>query len=276
MKTHSALVSVVAAACAALTPTLHADISGFGDYSTDWNFQRLDSAPPFAPSGNGIQLSTSTGGDQRRNYYNLHPQDVTRFVASFTYRAGATNALQSLDSGLSFVLFTNAASSNGTPSGGNGGSWGLVFPNNNPANQNRLNPSVALVLGLPPTSSPNSSGAGFYTNGSVGGSLPSTGMVNLGADHPIDVTVRYNQVGDLPNFLYLTLSDPLSGAVYAPSPTFLPVASTLGASTAFVGFTTFSRGSEQVITNFQFNAVPAPAGAAVLGLGVLAAFRRRR
>lgn len=270
-------LTVVLACVAVNAQRAAADITGFGDYTTNWNFQQLDGGQGFAPSDNGIRLSRAEDGNQYRNYYHTTPQNITQFVASFTYRGSVTNAFQALDSGLAFVLFPNGTSANGTPSGGNTGRWGLTNSSSPPINHNALNPSVALVLGLPSADSlSNGSGAGFYANGVVGGTLAPTGPVNLGLMRGIDVSIRYNQPGDLANFLYLTLTDTFSGNTYSPAPTFLPVQSTLGTTSAFVGFTTFSRGSDQNITNFSFSSIPAPSIAGMFVMGSLVIARRRR
>lgn len=257
----------------AFAAVARADLVGFGDYTTDWRFQRLDSAPNFSPVGNGLRLSSATGAEQYRNYFNVNRQGVSQFVASFTYR-NTPQALGGSGWGLALTLFTNATASDGSLTGGNVGAFGFAPYSGFQPSANFLNPSVGFVMRLPTGVLP-ASGFGVYTNNRIGGTIPSTGPINFASGQDIDVQIRYNQAGDLRNFIYTTFTNRVTGATFASDPTFLDIPATLNAQTAFVGFTTQAFG-EQVISNFSFVAVPSPSAAALLGLSALAAARRRR
>lgn len=270
------LLAIAGYAMVALVSGARADVIGFGDFSSKWRFQQFDSSPPLQPTGNGIRLTTSTGGNQARNYYHTERQDVSRFVATFDYRAGRAPTNQ--ETGLSFVLFGSDLAMDGvTRSGGNNAQFGYqgIF-SGPPSTANRLTRSMALCLSLPGTVTSVVSGYGLYTGGSIGGSFAPTAPVTFAAAGGVRVRMTYNQAGQLSNFVYVTLTDLASGAVFAPEPFFLNVPTALATSSGFVGFTTAVSSTEQVITNFSFVSVPTPGAGLAMPLGLWLSARRRR
>lgn len=264
--------SAGAAVCLVCVSGAAGQISGFGDYVTDWRYQQLDLGQGFAPSGNGIRLTTVAGGEQYRSIFNVNRQGINQFVASFSLRA-TTVPFGSSGQGVTFVLFTSATAPNGTLSGGNYGAYGYSQYAGS-STWNALRGSVGVVMQTPSTSV--ASAAGVYTNGLIGGVVPSAAPVNFGVDQPIDVRIRYNQPGDLQSFLYVSFTNRTTGATFSPDPTFINIAGVLGAQDAFVGFTSRAESSQFIISDFSFGTIPTPSAAAVLGLGGLMAFRRRR
>ncbi len=96
-----------------------------------------------------------------------------------------------------------------------------------------LNNSVAVKLDL------TNNSTGLYTNGNIPGmpsvsgvpDVPITGGLNLGAGNPVTVTFTYNGTT-----LTMTLTDTVTGAKFSHAWN-VNIPSTVGASTAYVGFT---------------------------------------
>ncbi len=96
-------------------------------------------------------------------------------------------------------------------------------------------------------------GTALGTNGNIG-SFTSTSPVNLDSNDPIAVLLSYNGTT---NVLTETLKDTVTSATFSTSYT-SDLASVLGASTAWVGFTggTGAGSSTQTVSNFTFGSIP--------------------
>ena len=96
----------------------------------------------------------------------------------------------------------------------------------------------------------NTPGTNFVTTGSTG-TYNATGSVNVASGDPIKVTLVYNAAAET---LTEFLADTTTGSVYTHTYTGIDLASTLGGSTAILGFTGGTGGSTstQTISNFSF------------------------
>lgn len=241
-----------------------ADIMGFGDFS-GFSINQDDNASGPTISSNTIHLTNQASGESRSIFHNT-PQDITQFVASFTYRA------------------------TGTPVGGFGSAFVLQNSGNGPNTVARavvsgvttrfgysdffgtFNRSVAVSLEHGSLGAGSSSTA-RYSNGAVGGGSNSTTPLILLSGNPIDVTLTYN--GTL---LHESLVDTVTGDSFAISyPVDIP--SIVNGSTAYVGITASTNNNtatNQFFSNLQFTSIPEPATLSLLAFASLAMLRRRR
>jgi hypothetical protein len=133
---------------------------------------------------------------------------------------------------------------NGGGNGGNGEAYGIMN-------------SVAIAFNQYPIGSDPSNGVGLYTNGANPyGSQVATGLT-FGSGHAISVALAYSG-----NTLSLTMTDTVTGAKFSRNFT-VNIASTVGASTAYVGFTGSTGGatSVQSIQSWTYTASPGQAAA---------------
>ena len=201
-------------------------------------------------------------------------QDVTSpFTISFTYQA--PNLTSYNPQGLLLVLQNDTDGANAV--GFANGSSTLGFTN--------ISPSIASAIYLDPD---DFTSTGIFRNGTIGSGLTTTAPVNAFDGQPINVTLAYDG-----SSFALTMSE--NGVTYSPSPYLVgSLASSLGSSTAYVGFTAYtgagvsdnvtaranfvSNDPPSPLSNFRFTSgVPEPTTAATLvgGAGLLALRRRR-
>src|SRR5208282_2288583 len=97
-------------------------------------------------------------------------------------------------------------------------------------------------------------GTNFVTTGSTG-TYNATSPVNVASGDPIKVSLFYNAAAET---LTESLADTTTGGVYTHTYTGIDLATTLGGSTAILGFTGGTGGSTstQVISNFTFTSQP--------------------
>lgn len=256
------LTTILVAGLAGSAHNAAADINGFGNFS-QFSINKADTASDPSLGPNSIRLTSAGGIESRSIFYNT-PQSIGQFSASFTYRA---SNLPANSFGVCFVLQNSVSGAKTVASTGwqlgYGDQWGTF--------------SRSIAVSLESVGQPSGpTYTGLYSNGTVGGGALPTAPVTFSSGNPIAVTIAYDGF-----LLHSTFIDKVTGAsfesFFAPN---IPL--TVGGPNAFVGFvagnggTNFgSDGAEQFISDFTFTSVPAPGSAIVLGLGTLAARRRR-
>lgn len=242
---------VVLAALAALVSYAHADIVGFNNLA-GWKYNQVDNGTP-ADMPSPDLLHFTTGYGQKRSVFYSTPQDITQFTAQFTYRVSDTSSSELL--GLTFCLQNDARHEAAV------GSY---------LGYTTMGPSAAIAI----FSDNNDSWNGFWTGGTAGGGNQNVDPVNVYAFRDILVEVTYANP-----ILVVTLDDPTIGAGADFSRNYIvgDLSTTVGKSTAYVGFTAGTDfGVSQYISNFSY-VVPSPGVAAVLmSGGALGVLRRRR
>lgn len=249
------LVAMAMVACSATNAM--ADITGFNNLS-GWTYNPGDAgSPPVLLNSNSIELTT--GPNNNRSLWFNTPQNITNFTAHFTFRSDSISA-SALRQGLTFTL--QNAGINALGGGGNGYGY------------SGISPSKAVTLET--DTGPGRTYSGVFTNGVLAGGSADTSPVNAFDFQDINVTITYNG-----SVLSTTM---VEGAnVFGPQNNVVgSLATTLGSSTAYIGFTagTFNTlgsggGAHFFLSNFSYS-VPAPTTAALLGIGGLLTARRRR
>jgi hypothetical protein len=198
-----------------------------------------------ATATSSVLTVTDNGGSEARSAFFNTKQSVTAFNVNFVYTASGDKAAD----GAAFVLQNSGSGASAL--GAAGGSLGY----------SGITPSAAFELNL---YGPNTTGAAFKTNGSTGG-YAATGTVNIASGDPIAVVLSYNG-----SVLSATLTDQTTSATYSTAYV-TNLASVLGSSTAFVGFTGGTGGSAatQTISNFTFVSAPEPGSVALIGSAFL-------
>jgi len=258
LKSWSRIVSVIFGVALAAARA-QANISGFGDFSGFTVNQTDSNAAPTVSAGS-IHL-TNQHFDEDRSIFANTVQNISAFTASFTYQVSNLSACNTSGGGAAFVIQNSSSGASAVQTSiaatmvGNGG----------------ISPSAAITLELYGS---NSTSSGYYTNGGSPNGSPSTSPVNLASHDPIDVTISYN--GSL---LQESLVDTVTSGSYSTS-YLANIPSIVGGSTAYVGITAangLQEEADQVFSNFQFTAgVPEPASLSLVGIGAIAALKRRR
>lgn len=252
---------------ASLSQPARGDIMGFGDGSA----YTLNSISTPAPSisGGTLTLTTDGGAFQAASAFYDTRQSTGSFTAVFTYQASG------VADGITFVVQNDPNGLNALGSLGSG--LGYAATGGNP--QEILNSAALEVDFYGFTGGP---GTYLGTQGASGifNYLP-TAPVNF--NDPIQFTISYDASAET---LSETLVDTLSPTTtYAHTFTGIDLASEVGSSSAYVGFTGGTGGltSTQTISHFRFQsaAVPEPACITMLASGLFAAggfglYRRRR
>jgi hypothetical protein len=250
-----AIVVLVVGVTAHLTVNpVSADIIGFANgvgYTSN-----NGSGSPSSFSGNSLTLTNSSPVTANTVFFNI-PQSVTGFTVSFTYQATNPSGICFCD-GAAFILQTSAGGIHAIGGGGGGLGYSGIAPSAaiefSPDNGSGFNP------GAP--------GTGFYTNGATAqsGGPPLFTFINIGSTDVIEADLSYSGTT-----LSEMLTDLTTSATFSHTFTGINLASILGSSTAFVGFSggTGAGASTQVLTNFSYttSAVPEPSTWAMLLLG---------
>lgn len=214
-------------------------------------------------TGNSLTLTTSNDGEGTSAWF-ATAQNVGSFVASFTYTDTDPSPYGAAD-GVAFVIQDVGTSFLGY-GGGDLGYARSPTPAQAPA-------LVLDVFGGSWTQfEPNG-----QTNQSGGLSYNDTGAVNLASGNPIAVVLTYDAgTGALDELL----TDTNSLATYSAAYTGVNLASLVGSSTGFIGFTGGTGGlySNQVVSDFQYTPVPEPSTLELLfsGLALLGWVSHRR
>jgi hypothetical protein len=245
MRRHLSIIAFVfslpAAAMASIT-----GFSGFAPVNAAQNSgPSTDASIGYDPTFSTFQITDFNQSEQTSGYY-ATPVDISSFSASFTYTSipGINGGSNLAANGIGFNLL-NASTGAATLSGiGNADGLGITGVTN----------SASVLF--------NNYG-GYYNYGGstvlqTGGNVPgptdgswkSISPVNLASGDALQVSVSYSA-----GTLRESVTDPLTGASYKTAYTGLNLASTLGASTAYVGFSGSTGGyvSNQSVTHFSFS-----------------------
>ena len=213
-------------------------LTGFGSDGTGWTTQTNTTGNP-AIAGNVLTLTNGGNYEASAAWFNTPVSTTGSFMASFTYTDVSTQGAD----GIAFVLQNDPR---GTAAiGGNGGDLG--YGEGLGVGGSLIQPSVAYEINVynGPTQ-----GTNFVTDGSTG-TYNATGAVNVASGDPINVMLVYDAAAQtLTEFLV----DATTGSDYTHTYTGINLPSTLGGSTAILGFTGGSGGyaSTQTIGNFSF------------------------
>ncbi len=260
-------IALIAGVLAVSPGPVIADTSGFNSL-IGWTYNQASydtGAPADLPDSNTIHLTNQGWNASRSIMYNT-PQDFAEFLVAFTYRSSNAGIAFGCDYGVTFVLHNDSTGPNALGSAGRG----LGYGSNSFTSDSIMN-SAAVSLQL------QSNSSGFYTNGMVGTGSPSVNPVNLASGNPINVTLSYNG-----SILSETLVDTITSATSTRNFIVGNLASVLGGSTTYIGFTgsTTTAGcsfasADQYISGFQYSAVPEPSSLLMLA-GFAPILRRRR
>lgn len=214
-----------------------ADISGFGTFAPiNFNAAADPSITYNGYYGQNFQVTAQDVGNQAVSGFSTQKQDITAFVAKYTYLAthgGGTPA-----DGLAFLMHNDPRGTSAL--GGPGGEAGY-------RGTNAITPSVGMHLGL---YFANNGALALATNGTPGGFFY-TGDANTHQQYPIDFTFSY-----FGTTLTTTMRAGNSGRVYTRSDT-VNIPSVVGANTAYIGFSGGTGGATatQQVQNFNFKNV---------------------
>ena len=156
------------------------------------------------------------------------------FVASFTFTPSGNKAAD----GVTFTL--QDSTSGASALGAGGGDLGYTG----------ITPSVALELNIYAGDGKGGVGAAFATNGAIN-TVTSLSPVSLAGGDPINVVLSYNLASTT---LTATFTDADTGQTFTTSTSSINIASILGSSTAYMGFTGGDGGAyaTQQISNFNY------------------------
>lgn len=249
-----AAITLILTACAIvfMLGPASGQIIGFNDLS-GWTYNQADGGSPIdLPNANTVHLTTGEG--QARSIFFDTKQNIgDGFTTSFIYQATSINAC--LDPQGIALVFQDSVSGAAAVGGGNGG-----------IGYTGITPSAAVVLWN--DTGPGLTYNGFFRGGSFGSG--STPISPANAFNHRDLLVTANYTGSI---LRVSIDDPTTPGVDFSRNYFVGnLASTIGSSTAYVGFTASTGdffgngGSNQYISNFQFS--PRSAAVPELGAGV--------
>ncbi len=244
---------------------------------------------PTVLSTTSLRLTNSGNSDANSSFYTTPVAINAPFTASFVYQAtGPTGGMNAANDvfgadGITFVIETTG-STDGTPATGQigGRGAGLGYGNNDstsgrPATlPNFIANSTAVELTDYPQTGTTSFLTGIVTAGSTGTAAGNfTAAGSLLFSDPTLVNLVYNGTT-----LTETLTDQTSGATFALPAVTENLATIVGGSTAFIGFTAGSGGDSavQTVSNLTFTptGVPEPTSAALAAAGVTGLLARRR
>jgi fibronectin-binding autotransporter adhesin len=237
--------TVVAQGTLMLSPT-SIGVSGFGGTSlniagsaTGWAVNTSGSAAYTTlsnPINNNVLTLTDSHNNEARSAWDLtQVLPVNGFTANFTYAPSSGSATAD---GMTLV-FQNASS--GTAAlGGGGGQWGY---------ETSVSPSVGIMLNL----FNNVSQTGYMIDGGTGAALATSTSAFFHTGVPLSVSLTYNAQEQL---LAWTISNSTSSL--SDSQPGVNMASILGSSTAYIGFTgaTGAQAATQTISNFTYTPDP--------------------
>lgn len=235
--------TVVTSGVLQLGPVASIDtLSGFGANTSGlaaqdngtWQFN-TNNVETVTPLTNGVlTLTQSTvGGSARSAFYN-NQVPIEAFNASFVYQA--TGGTSKAD-GATFIFQNDSRGVDALGAGG--GDLGCGTPN-------AVSPSAELELNVYAS---NTVGYSFGTSGAITAKT-APGSVNLASGDPIQITLSY----DGSNNLALTMLDLSTGTAFNTSLAIGNLATIVGGTSAYLGFTggDGSVDSTQTISNFNY------------------------
>ncbi len=198
--------------------------------------------------GTNLLTLTDGGGSEASSFFYNYPQYIGAFKASFTYQDVGGTPGNGAD-GVSFCIQNDPRGTFAL--GTTGGSLGLG------STTTPISPSAALEFNLY-TGNTEDVGYTFLTDGLTGsaganGNYAKPGSVVIDSGDPINVSLYYDG-----NILSLTLNDAVASTSFSTNLVVGNLVHTLGAASAYVGFTGGDGGvaSTQTITNFSFVSIP--------------------
>jgi large repetitive protein len=210
-------------------------LAGFGSGGTGWTTPTNTTGNPII-TGDVLTLTNGGGGEASAAWFNTPVSTTGSFMTSFTY----TDQGGGGGDGIAFVLQNDPR---GTAAlGGAGGALGY-------GGSSSIQQSVAYEINV---YNGDTQGTNFVTNGSTG-TYNATGAVNVASGDPIKVTLAYDAAAEtLTEFLF----DATTGSSYTHTYTGIDLSSTLGGSTAILGFTGGTGGSTSTQTIGSFGSTP--------------------
>ena len=231
-------------------------ISGFGHFTLNGaNGAGIDGSAPGDnnPSGvpgistdnNTLTITTQSGNEASSAFFNS-PAGYQNFTANFIYSDQSTGGAD----GITFTLENDSRGANAL--GGGGGDLGYGSDSNHPATSITNSFSAQFNIYQSSSISVGTDGAITVNNNP---NSSNTGSVNLDSGDPINVTLSYNSSAQT---ITETLVDQATNARFSTTFTGINLASILGTTSAFVGFTGGTGGVNalQTISNFSYAATP--------------------
>jgi autotransporter-associated beta strand protein len=213
-----------------------AGVSGFGGNGTGWTINNNGSGGVAFPAPDVLQLTSAANNEATSAFYNLPVQPTAGFTATFTYQMTPNG---NPADGVCFVLQndTRGPSSLGAAGGGFGYSG--------------IKPSLAVALNVY-SGAAGGRGTQLLTNGTVTANTnPGGAFNNLTSGDPIQIMLAYDPVAHqlTENALDLT-TNATSSITYSN----VNLATTLGGTSAFVGFTGATGGAnaQQQVSGFSY------------------------
>ena len=216
-------------------------VSGFGGNGTGWTVNS-NGITSTAITSNVLTLTDNGGNEARSAFYDTpvsFANGSSGFTASYVYQAAGGKGAD----GVAFVLQDSTA---GTAAlGGNGSGLGLGAVNGGTA----ISPSAEVELNI-------------YTNNTVGGVIdtdgtigPNTAISYLNSGDRIQVSVSYFPTTTTLQAIVSDLTNP-SNPMYTLTNSSVNLASLLGSTTAYMGFTGSTGGvtATQAISSFSYTA----------------------
>ena len=206
-----------------------------------------------ALSGTRLRLTDTTALDEAGSAFFSTPVSVTSFTNDFTFQQSAPTA-----DGMTFTIQRAAVTALG-PSGG-----GLGYgPGTTSVTSGGIATSLAVKFDLYDNDGEGTNSTGLYVNG-VAPTIPATtlgGNVNLHSGDPFHVVMVYDGTT-----LTMTITDTINTAQTFTKSWRINIATTIGGTTAFVGFTGGTGGlttTQEVLTwTYSTSSVPPPSQAA--------------
>src|SRR5665213_2150176 len=203
---------------------------------------------------NGSKLELTSGGNtQTGSAFSTSPLPDQRFTTTFTLQL--TNAQAD---GMTFTMQDQA----NTALGGGGGSLGYTG----------ITPSVAIKFDLYNNAGEGTNSTGLFTNGANPTTNPNTfdltsSGVDLHGGDPLQVTLTYDGTN-----LQETIFDTVTGASFSHGYA-INIPATLGANTAFIGFTGATGGATAIqdVQTWTYTPLPTSPPAIPTGLQVVPA-----
>jgi Legume lectin domain/Chitobiase/beta-hexosaminidase C-terminal domain len=201
-----------------------------------------------AVNSDDSRLQLTAGGTfQAGSAFSNVPVNIQSFVGDFTFQLSGSPPLAD---GITFTIQADGPTALGPHGGGLG--YGPYDPN---ITVGGIPHSIAVKLDVYNNAGEGNDSTGVYVNGASPTipaiNLTSSGIV-LSSGDTISAHIFYDG-----SYLYLTLKDPVSGGVYVGR-TSINIPTTIGATTAYVGFTGATGGSvaSQKILTWTFTSQP--------------------
>jgi hypothetical protein len=196
-------------------------------------------------NGSALRLTDGQPGEAASAFADAK-QDITVFENTFSFQL--TDAVAD---GFTFCIQNNASTAVGPPGGG------LGYGPDHTGGTGGIANSVALKFDLFDNQGEGSNSTGVYTNGAAPTNVGSIDLgpsgIDLHSGHIFNVSIIYDSPMNPPHTLAVTLTDTNTGASNSHNYV-VDIAATVGATTAFVGFTGATGGlsAAQNILNWTF------------------------